>query len=83
MLAAADTNTDKWALAPVVYEEATDEQLYWLLVFFQSLVYHMADLEDTQGGYRTEVELYLGHWCKTLKGHMMNMEAEDEDNAIY
>ena len=80
LLKAADFKVYPGDMARQVYQEGSAQDLSWLLDFFEALVFHMADLEETQGGYRSVEEIHIADWCKRLKGYILTME--DEENAI-
>lgn len=78
-----DPRVSPGQLAVDFYREGNDSDFAYMLDFFEVFVAYMANLEDTQGGYRSLIEISQSDWCKDLYAAVLEIREDKGYNAIH
>lgn len=74
-LNAIDLKVLPQALAREVADEGSDSEHNWLIMFLESFVGHMANLEESQGGYYSMEQAHMSAYCKNIQGSILEAQA--------
>ena len=75
ILNAVDLKSHPAIVADEVIRDGISAEHNWLLYFFRDFINGMANLEQSQGGYRGEDEILLSNYCKWMQGIINEAEA--------